>query len=156
VVGINQRFTRIPKQADLVPQLREAGIGLHVLPTYLCVLDHADNETGRAWMSINRIASILGVCRRTVERHMKLLCNAGLILRNYQQRGKRGRYSTRRYVVVAVLFFAKRTVRHQGRTSKESLYKRRTKRSGTIPLNPTKSRDEEAQRRRDGFEWFFS
>jgi hypothetical protein len=155
VVGINQKFTRIPKQQELVPKLREAGIGLHVLPTYLCVLDHADNKTGRAWMSLNRIAGILGVCRRTVERHMKQLCAAGLILRNHQQRGKRGRFSTRRYVVLAVLFFAHSTVRHQGRTTKQASIKKRTKPSRTTPPNPLKSPDEQARRRREGYEWFF-
>jgi hypothetical protein len=104
IVAGRKKFNRIPKTEDLIPQLREAGVGLHCLPTYLCVIDHCDNRTGRAWMSLARIAKILGVCRRTVERHMNDLCRAGLILRNHQQRGKRGRFSTRRYVVVAVLF----------------------------------------------------
>src|SRR3712207_9405246 len=75
------------------------------------------------------MAKILGLCRRTVERHMRQLVEAGLVLRNDQQRGRRGRFSTRRYVVVAVLFFRRSTVRHGGRTGKRSLYKRRTKSS---------------------------
>jgi predicted ArsR family transcriptional regulator len=156
-VGKN-KFNRIPKTEDLIPQFREAGIGLHCLPTYLCLLDHCNSKTGRAWPSINRMASILGLCRRTVERHMRQLCEAGLVLRNHQQRARRGRFSTRRYVVVAVLFLRRATVRHQGRTSARSLYKRRTKDS----LNSTKpqeSREErrqrEAKRRREDYEWLF-
>src|SRR3712207_7222938 len=101
VVAAKRKFNRVPKAEELVPQLREAGIGLHVLPTYLCLLDHCNSKTGRAWPSINRMATILGLCRRTVERHMKDLDNAGLVLRNDQKRGRRGRFSTRRYVVVA-------------------------------------------------------
>jgi hypothetical protein len=158
-VGKCKKFNRVPKTEELIPKFREASVGLHCLPTYLCVMDHADNKTGRCWMSINRISKILGVCRRTVERHMNDLCSAGLVLRNDQQRGKRGRFSTRRYVVVAVLFFRRSTVRHGGRTSKRSLYKKERKDS----LNSEKHtesreerRDREARRRREGYEWLFT
>ena len=153
-----QKFNRVPKTEDLIPRLREAGLGLHVLPTYLCVIDHCDNKTGRAWMSINRIAKILGVCRRTVERHMNDLCSAGMVLRNQQQRARRGRFSTRRYVVVAVLFFKRATVRHQGRTGdRRSIYKR-TKDSLNYEKHTETSkerRDREAKRRTEGYEWLF-
>ena len=153
-----KKFNRIPKAEDLIPQFREAGVGLHCLPTYLCVMDHANSRTGRCWMSINRIARILGLCRRTVERHMSELARAGLILRNHQQRGRRGRFSTRRYVIPAILFLRRATVRHGSRTRARSLYKERTKAS----LNSEKqneSREErrarEAKRRREGYEWLF-
>jgi hypothetical protein len=159
VVG-KKKFNRIPKTEDLIPQFREASVGLHCLPTYLCVMDHADNKTGRCWMSINRIARILGLCRRTIERHMSELARAGLILRNHQQRAKHGRFSTRRYVVPAVLFFRRSTVRHGSRTSSpRSIYK------GTKNfLNSEKSqiddKDQEAKRRAqerkrrwEGYEW---
>jgi hypothetical protein len=157
-VAGKRKFNRVPKTEDLIPQLRAASVGLHVLPTYLCLVDHCNSKTGRAWPSINRMAAILGVCRRTVERHMSELCSAGLVLRNHQQRGKRGRFSTRRYVVVAVLFFKRATVRHGGRTSKRSLYKKRTRDSLNYEKT-TESREErrerEAKRRREGYEWLF-
>ena len=157
MAGKRKKFNRIPKTEDLIPQLREAGLGLHVLPTYLCLLDHTDSK-GKCWPSINRMASILGLCRRTVERHMKLLCEAGLVLRNHQQRARRGRFSTRRYVVVAVLFFRRATVRHQNRTGKRSLYRDRTKDSLNWQ-NPEESqaerREREAKRRTEGYEWLF-
>src|SRR3712207_6880973 len=127
IVAAKRKFSRIPKAEELVPQLREAGVGLHVLPTYLCLLDHCNSKTGRAWPSINRMATILGLCRRTVERHMKDLVEAGLVLRNDQQRGRRGRFSTRRYVVVAVLFFKGATACDGRRKRKPSLYKERNK-----------------------------
>jgi hypothetical protein len=156
-VARRKKFNRVPKTEDLIPQLREAGVGLHVLPTYLCLLDHTDGR-GRCWPSINRMARILGLCRRTIERHVRLLCEAGLVLRNDQRRARRGRFSTRRYVVVAVLFFRRSTVRHGDRTSKRFLYKNERKDS----LNPARSqesreerRQREAKRRREGYEWLF-
>jgi len=158
VVGKYRKFNRIPKTEDLVPKLREAGLGLHVLPTYLCLLDHCNSKTGLAWPSINRMAKILGLCRRTVERHLNDLCKAGLVLRNHQQRASRGRFSTRRYCVVAVLFFKKATVRHGIRTSKRSLNKDRTKDSLNYEKHQesTEERKErERKRRREGYEWLF-
>jgi hypothetical protein len=166
IVAGKRKFNRIPKTEDLIPQLREAGVGLHVLPTYLCLLDHCNSKTGRAWPSINRMANILGLCRRTVERHMRQLVDAGLVLRNDQQRGRRGRFSTRRYVVVAVLFFARATVRHGVRTGERSLYKRRTKSSLNSQKEQISAIDKEhreqtikqrrgEEHRKRGYEWFF-
>jgi hypothetical protein len=105
------------------------------------------------------MARILGLCRRTVERHMRELCVAGLVLRNHQQRARGGRFSTRRYVVVAVLFLKRRAVRHQGRTSggqaiytgtKDSLNSQKTQESRE------ERRAREAKRRREGYEWLFA
>jgi pyocin large subunit-like protein len=158
-VAGKQKFNRIPKTEVLIPQLREAGVGLHVLPTYLCLLDHTDTR-GRCWPSINRMARILGLCRRTVERHMRQLCEAGLVLRNDQQRARGGRFSTRRYVVVAVMFLVRSTVRHQGRTSNpRSIYKG-TKDSLNSEKSQIDYKDQEARRRAqerkrrwEGYEW---
>jgi len=153
------KFTRVPKAEDLVPQLREAGLGLHVLPTYHALLDHANNQTGRAWPSINRLASILGLCRRTVERHLKDLQGAGLVLSNGQGRGRRGRFSVCRYVVVAVLFFKRSTVRHGSRTSKRGPIYKEHKRIMNTPQTPHESIEERRKRaaaeRRDSYEWLF-
>ena len=165
-MAAKRKFSRVPKAEELVPCLREAGVGLHVLPTYLCLLDHCNSRTGRAWPSINRMAAILGLCRRTVERHMRQLVDAGLVLRNDQQRGRRGRFSTRRYVVVAVLFFRRATVRHGRRTSSRALYKRRTKSSLNSPREQISATDKEhreqtikvrkaEQHTKRGYEWFF-
>ena len=161
MVGKYRKFNRIPKTEDLVPKLRESGLGLHVLPTYLCLMDHADSK-GKCWPSINRMAAILGLCRRTIERHLNDLCSAGLVLRNHQQRSKRGRFSTRRYCVVAVLFFRKATVRHGGRTSKRSLIKRGTNDSLNLEKTEIDYKDQEARRkaterkrRLEGYEWLF-
>jgi hypothetical protein len=158
-VAGKRKFNRIPKSEDLIPQLREAGIGLHVLPTYLCLLDHTDSK-GRCWPSINRMARILGLCRRTVERHVRLLAEGGLVLRNHQQRGRAGRFSTRRYVVVAVMFLKRATVRHGSRTrGGEAIYKG-TKDSLNSGKTEIEHKDQEARRRAqerkrrwEGYEW---
>src|SRR3712207_1665085 len=96
---------------------------------------------------------------------MRQLVEAGLVLRNDQQRGRRGRFSTRRYVVVAVLFFRRATVRHGGRTSSPSLYKERTKsllnsRKEQISDIDREHREHTIKQRRGeqrkrGYEWFF-
>jgi hypothetical protein len=88
------------------------------------------------------------------------------VLRNDQKRGRRGRFSTRRYVVVAVLFFARATVRHGGRTGERSLYKRRTKSSLNSQKEQISAVDKEhreqtikqrrgEEHRKRGYEWFF-
>lgn len=152
------KFTKIMKADELVPRLRESGVGLHVLPTYHVLCDHANNDTGRAWPSVNRIASILGVCRRTVERHIKDLVSAGLVLSNGQSRSKRGRFSVCRYCVVAVLFFTRSPVRHQGRTKSPVPNIRRTRLSNNLVKaeeSLEERRQREAERRSAGYGWFF-
>src|SRR3712207_7293232 len=96
---------------------------------------------------------------------MRQLVEAGLVLRNDQQRGRRGRFSIRRYVVVAVLFFRRATVRHGGRSSKRSLYKERTKSLLNSPKEQISDLDREQreqtirqrreEQRKRGYEWFF-
>ena len=76
---------------------------------------------------------------------MRRLVDAGLVLRNDQKRGRRGRFSTRRYVVVAVLFFTRATVRHGGRADRRSPNRRRTIRAPNTPYSPPT----------DAFNWFF-
>ncbi len=146
-----KKFTRIPRADALIPQLREAGLGLHVLPTYIVLADHANNRTGRAWPHINTIARITGLCRRTVERHIAALCEAGLVLKNHQRRGKRGRFAGCGFVVVAVLFFRRATVRHRSKHGAPWPIDKRTKRFNNTPQNPPESVEErrrtEAERR---------
>jgi len=80
------------------------------------------------------------------------------VLRNHQQRARRGRFSTRRYVVVAVLFFRRSTVRHGGRTSKRSLIKKGTKDSLNYEKHAESTeerRERERKRRLEGYEWLF-
>lgn len=164
------KFTRVQRADQLIPQLKEAGVGLHVLPTYVAICDHADNSTGVAYPSITRLAEIVGVCRRTIERHVKQLSDAGIILKSEQrrqwhhrQRVHRGRFGVCRYAVVAVAFFSrKKPVRHGSCTASDS----RTKPYDKPPNNPPKSRRKRNQSNnsppakdkvdfKEGYEWFF-
>lgn len=154
-----RKFTRLPRADELIPQLRECGVGLHVLPTYWALVDHGNNRTGVCWPSINRLASILGVCRRTVERHLEALVSAGLVLKSAQRRGRRGRFSVCRYCVVALLFFKRATVRHQGNTKKRPPISTKERNVNNVPPNPqinTGDREADAARRSDpANSWFF-
>lgn len=47
---------------------------------------HDKRRTGKVWPSINRLAAIVGMCRRTVERGISDLIRAGLILKHKRHR----------------------------------------------------------------------
>jgi GntR family transcriptional regulator len=174
VVGINQKFTRIPKITDL----RQQGIPTEVIPTYCTLADYSNNKTGLCWPKMETLAGILNRSVRTVQRHLHLLAEKGLI-EFVERRRNKGKFSSYLY---RILFIA--TTGHERPREKRSPNKRRTKLLRTPPKSPTKSvtdgyewlfgqeapveqqaehdreekqkREEEAKRRSDGFEWFFS
>jgi hypothetical protein len=124
------------------------------------------------------LAGILNRSVRTIQRHLHLLKEKGLI-QFVERRRYKGRFSSYLY---KVLFIP--TTGHGSREVKQGPNKRRTKPSRTPPKSPTKSvtdgyewlfgqvapqeeqiahdreqkqkREEEAKRRSDGFEWYFS
>jgi DNA-binding transcriptional ArsR family regulator len=139
------KFTRVPKVTTLVA----AGVPLHAVPTYLALADHADNKTGSTFVSVARVAEVLKVCRRTVERHIKALEDAGVIKRQRQRRAKRGRFSSCLRILVSFAGFTVRQRRgDRGRPSDSSL----TKHALSPPKSPL---DHEADRARRwaGYEW---
>jgi DNA-binding transcriptional MocR family regulator len=174
VVGINQKFTRIPKINDL----RQQGIPTEVIPTYCALADYSNNKTGLCWPKMETLAALLNRSVRTVQRHLHLLAEKGLI-EFVERRRYKGRFSSYLYKVLHIP-----TTGHGGRAVKRSSNKRRTKPSRTPPKSPTKSvtegyewlfgqeapadqqelhdreqkqkREAEAKRRSDGFEWYFS
>jgi predicted ArsR family transcriptional regulator len=123
------------------------------------------------------LANTLGRSVRTVQRHLHLLKELGLI-EFVERRRNRGKFSSYLY---RILFFT--TTGHGSRMAKKRLYKRRTKQLKNTPKPPTNSvkdgyswlfgekeqtqeqkvheeevqfqRAEEAKRRTDGFEWLF-
>jgi DNA-binding transcriptional ArsR family regulator len=174
VVGINQKFTRIPKVQDLL----QSGIPTEVIPTYCALADHSNNKTGLCWPKMETLAALLNRSVRTIQRHLHLLKEKGLI-EFVERRRYKGRFSSYLY---KICFLA--TTGHGSRAVKGGPNKRRTKPSRTPPKSPTKSvtegyewlfgqeapadqqaehdrkekqkRDEEAKRRNDGFEWYFN
>ncbi len=148
-MALRQKFTRMPK----VEVLMEAGVPAYAIGT-LCVLsDHANSKSGLCWPSMNRLARILGCSVRTVQRHLHVLKDRGL-LEFVERRRHKGRYSSYLYRVVHIV----RTTGHGRRVEGRSLYRERTKRLPNSPKS-TESKEErrqrEAKRRREGYEWLF-
>ena len=144
------KFTRIPKMRDLI----EAGVPAEAIPTYCALTDYANNKTGLCWPKMETLAKTLGRSVRTVQRHLHLLKELGLV-EFVERRRLRGRYSSYVYRVLHIM----RTTGHGGRVA--SILKERTKPSlrtkppQTRECNRQEERKREAQRRREGFEWLF-
>jgi DNA-binding transcriptional ArsR family regulator len=148
-----RKFTRIPKMRDLIL----AGVPAEAIPTYCALTDYANNKTGLCWPKMETLAKTLGRSVRTVQRHLHLLKELGLI-EFVERRRLRGRYSSYVYRVLHIMRTT--TTGHGQRVA--SILKKRTKPSpSTKPPKPAEydrqeKREKEAQRRKEGFEWLFS
>jgi DNA-binding transcriptional ArsR family regulator len=150
-VAPRPKFTRIPKVRDLV----ESGVPAEAIPTYCALTDYANNKTGLCWPKMETLANTLRRSVRTVQRHLHLLKELGLI-EFVERRRLRGRYSS---YVYRVLHIMRTTTGHGGRVA--SILKGRTK--PRLSTKPQKTTDQErqqqkrraAERRREGYEWLF-
>ena len=144
------KFTRIPKMRDLI----ETGVPSEAIPTYCGLTDYANNKTGLCWPKMETLANTLGRSVRTIQRHLHLLKELGLV-EFVERRRLRGRYSSYLYKVLHIV----RTTGHEGRMG--SILKGRTKPSLSTEPPKTQKQDRqeerkrEAKRRREGFEWLF-
>ena len=144
------KFTRIPKVRDLM----EAGVPAEAIPTYCALTDYANNKTGLCWPKMETLANTLGRSVRTVQRHLHLLKELGLV-EFVERRRLRGRYSSYVYRVLHIM----RTTGHGGRVG--SILKGRTKPS--LSTKPQKTQEQDcqekkrraAERRKEGYEWLF-
>ncbi len=141
-----RKFTRIPKTEDLI----SAGVPVEAISTYTCLADHANNRTGECWPSMRRLAEILGKSVRTVQRHLHALKECGLI-EFVERRRHRGRFSSYLY---RVLFFTHTTGHGRPLERRGPIY-REHKHIMNNPKTSQKTREEEARRRREGYEWLF-
>ena len=144
------KFTRIPKVRDLT----ETGVPTEAIPTYCALTDYANNKTGLCWPKMETLARILGRSVRTIQRHLHLLKELGLI-EFVERRRNRGRYSSYTYRVLHIM----RTTGHGGRVasilSKGTKPRLSTKPPQTPDYDRQEERKREAKRRREGFEWLF-
>jgi predicted transcriptional regulator len=144
------KFTRIPK----VPDLISCGIPAEVIPTYCALTDYSNNRTGECYPKMETLAKTLKRSVRTIQRHLHLLRERGVI-EFVERRRNRGRFSSYLYRVVHIT----RTTGHGRRVGSRSLYKERTKRLSNSPKT-TESKEQrkqrEAKRRREGYEWLFN
>ena len=74
-MAVRSRFTRIPKVSDLVL----AGVPTEVIPTYCALADYSNNKTGLCWPRMETLARRLSRSPRTIQRHLHLLKERGLI-----------------------------------------------------------------------------
>jgi DNA-binding transcriptional ArsR family regulator len=171
LVAGRPKFTRIPKMDTLI----QSGVPAEAIPTYCVLADHANNKTGLCWPKMESLAKTLDRSVRTIQRHLHLLREAGVI-EFVQRRRYKGRFSSYLY---RILFQA--TTGHARRMDSRRSNKRRTKQLRTPTKSPTKSvtdgyewlfdtgtqqqapdeeqkhkREDAANRRQDGFEWLFS
>ncbi len=193
-MAVKSRFTRIPKVSDLVL----AGVPTEVIPTYCALADYSNNRTGLCWPRMETLAKRLSRSSRTIQRHLHLLREKGLIEFVERRRDWHGRFGAYVYRVVHIVAATarkeaeaagsrkgRRRKNHPttGHGSPVASNKRQTKRQEVPPLPPKggvkegyqwlfddstspdaelehirevqKKREEEAKRRRRGYEWFF-
>jgi DNA-binding transcriptional ArsR family regulator len=152
-VPAKQKFTRIPKVRDLIL----AGVPAEAIPTYCALTDYANNKTGLCWPKMETLAKTLDRSVRTVQRHLHLLKELGLI-EFVERRRLRGRYSSYVYRVLHIMRTT--TTGHGQRVA--SILKKRTKPSlSTKPPKPEEQDRQErkrraAEKRREGYEWLFA
>ena len=148
-MAVKPKFTRIPKVKDLT----HAGVPTEAIPTYCALSDYASNKTGLCWPKMQTLAKTLNRSVRTVQRHLHLLKEKGLI-EFVERRRNRGRYSSYLYKVLHTA-----TTGH-GRPL-ASINKRRTKpRLSTRTQNKAEydraeRRKRQEARRVEGYEWLF-
>ena len=132
------RYTRIPKTTQLV----QAGVPAEAISTYCCLADYANNKTGLCWPKMETLAATLNRSVRTIQRHLHLLKELGLIEFVTRRRNK-GRFSSYLY---RICFLA--TTGHGRQVASSRSNRRRTKPVPTTPKSPSKSVTE-------GYEWLF-
>ena len=179
-MAAKSRFTRIPK----IQQLMLAGVPVEAIPTYCALSDHTNNKTGLCWPKMETLAATLGRSVRTIQRHLHLLRELGLV-EFVERRRWRGRYSGYTYRVLHVVELIRHkkkgspTTGHEGPVGKRPPMFTGTRRSKTTPSNsPTvgyewlfdpkgsppaekehresqQRRSEAARRRSEGYGWLF-
>jgi DNA-binding transcriptional ArsR family regulator len=92
-VAVTSRFTRIPKVSDLVM----AGVPTEAIATYAALADHADNRSGLCWPRMETLARRLSRSPRTIQRHLHLLKERGLVEFVERRRDGRGRFGAYLY-----------------------------------------------------------
>ena len=122
-MAVRSRFTRIPKVSDLVL----AGVPTEVIPTYCALADYSNNKTGLCWPRMETLARRLSRSPRTIQRHLHLLKEKGLIEFVERKRDWHGRFGAYVYRVVHIAAATARSGA-EGVSRKE---RRRKKRSTT-------------------------
>ena len=140
-MAVRSNFTRIPKVTDLVL----AGVPTEVIPTYCALADYSNNKTGLCWPRMDTLARRLSRSPRTIQRHLHLLKERGLIEFVERKRDWHGRFGA---YVYRLLHIAAATARKgtEGVTRKGQRRKKRptTGHGGPMALyiGPTKRQED--------------
>jgi DNA-binding transcriptional ArsR family regulator len=155
-VAVRARFTRIPKVHDLIM----AGVPTEAIATYAALADHADNKSGLCWPRMETLARRLRRSPRTIQRHLHLLKEKGLVEFVERRRDGRGRFGAYLYRLLHVAAATARaaarggakrvraaaaTTGHGGRVAPN---RGRTKQGEGSPLPPKKDP-------KGGYGWLF-
>jgi DNA-binding transcriptional ArsR family regulator len=97
-VPAKPRFTRIPKVHDLI----QAGVPTEVIPTYCALADFSNNKTGLCWPRMETLAKRLSRSARTIQRHLHLLKEKGLVEFVERKRDWHGRFGAYVYRMVHI------------------------------------------------------
>ncbi len=139
------RFTRIPKVHNLI----QAGVPTEVIPTYAALSDYSNNKTGLAFPKMLTLAKTLGRSVRTIQRHLHLLRELGVIEFVERKRDREGRFGAYVYKVLHIVASASsRTTGHQSRMA----HIKRTKQRKNTPSNSPKRSKRSVKK---GYEWLF-
>jgi DNA-binding transcriptional ArsR family regulator len=148
-VAVKSRFTRIPKVHDLIL----AGVPTEVIPTYCALADYSNNKTGLCWPRMETLAKRLSRSPRTIQRHLHLLKEKGLIEFVERKRDWHGRFGAYLYRVVHIAAATSRKMAQEvadpkgrrrkkssttGHTGTVASNKRLTKHKEGTPLPPIK------------------
>ena len=165
-MAAKRKFTRIPKVVDLI----SAGVPAEAVSTYCALSDYSNNKTGLCWPKMDTLARTLNRSVRTVQRHLHLLKDLGLI-EFVERRRHKGRFSSYTYKVLHII-----TTGHTHLVEKRRSIYRGTKQLRTPPKSPikqgyewlfgdpkdpkhqreqTERRKGESERRKEGYEWLF-
>lgn len=176
---VTDRFTAVPKTRDMIG----VGVPAAAIPTYNALADHANNKTGECWPMMETLARILGRTVKTIQRHLRLLEEAGLVEILERRRDGKGRFLGFRFKLPHLARAAARI--KERREKNQAAYELRKKErqearethdrrraagrpsrskaanssSGHSPAGSSghsqEARRERAQERRRGYEWLF-
>ena len=132
-----KKFTRIPKTSELTAQ----GVPAEAITTYCALADYANNKTGLCWPKMETLAKTLGRSVRTVQRHLYVLRERGLI-EFVDRRRYKGRFSSYLYKVV----FLVATTGHGRRAAGHPPIYKGTKPYMNTPQPPTETLEERRER----------
>jgi len=144
-VAVRSRFTRIPKVSDLVL----AGVPTEVIPTYCALADYSNNKSGLCWPRMDTLARRLSRSPRTIQRHLHLLKERGLIEFVERKRDWHGRFGAYVYRVLHIAAVASRkgaeATARKGRGAKGRRRKKRPTTGHGGPMAPIKGQTKQQQ-----------